>query len=390
MQEKDVFNLLTDESFCSYCLKTNAEDVEYWENWLEENPSERENIESQKNLVILLANETAAQVTQNEYQKLQRRIQLSEKNNGKIFPLIIKWAVAASLVISLSFGYYFYHKAQNNQQIAASVSTKTVPGNTKAILILANGQKIELSAAASGTIATQSNTAIRKTNDGRIIYDGDSENLLYNTTITPRGGKFDLTLADGTKVSLDAASSIKYPVSFTGKERKVEITGQVYFEVAHNAAKPFRVLTRGQTIEVLGTHFNVNAYDDEPTIKTTLLEGKVNINYLGINALLKPGEQASVKSGISDIRVKAVDTELVIAWKNGLFRFNKTDLRSVMRQISRWYDMEVIYPETLKNTDLFGGSTPRSANVQSILRKLEVTGHVQFTVNDNKIIILSK
>ncbi|GAA3984209.1 FecR family protein [Mucilaginibacter dorajii] len=390
MQEKDIFNLLTDEGFCNYCLKTNADDVEYWENWLEEHPSERENIESQKNLIILLANETAAQVTQSEYQKLQRRIQLSKKNNRKIFPLIMRWAVAASLIISLSFGYYFYHKAQNNRQIATTISNKTAPGSTKAILILANGQKIELSAAANGTIATQSNTAIRKTNDGRIIYDGDSKSLLYNTTITPRGGKFDLTLADGTKVTLDAASSIKYPVSFTGKERKVEITGQVYFEVAHNAAKPFRVLTRGQTIEVLGTHFNINAYDDEPTIKTTLLEGKVSVNYLGINALLKPGEQASVKSGVSDIRVKAVDTELVIAWKNGLFRFSKTGLRSVMRQISRWYDMEIIYPETLKNTDLFEGSTPRSANVQSILRKLEVTGHVKFKVDGNKIIILNK
>jgi transmembrane sensor len=390
MQEKDLFNLLTDESFCNYCLKTNAEDVEYWENWLKENPSERENIESQKALVILLAHETANQVTQNEYLKLQRKIRLSEKNNGKVFPLIRKWGIAASLIISFSLAYYFYHKSQRNEQIASTVSNKIAPGNTKAMLILANGQKIELNAAASGTVAKQSNTTIRKTNDGRIIYDGDSKDMLYNTAITPRGGKFDLTLADGTKVTLDAASSIKYPVSFTGNERKVEITGQVYFEVAHNAAKPFRVLTKGQTIEVLGTHFNVNAYDDEPAIKTTLLEGSVKVNYLGENVLLKPGQQASVKNGISNIHVNAIDPELVIAWKNGLFRFNKTDLLSVMRQISRWYDMEVIYPETLKNTDLFEGSTLRSTNVQRILKQFEVTGHVKFEVDGNKIIVRNK
>ncbi|MBB6126673.1 FecR family protein [Mucilaginibacter lappiensis] len=390
MQEKDIFNLLTDESFCNYCLKTNVEDVEYWENWLKENPSERENIESQKALVILLAHETATQVAQNEYRKLQQRIQLSGKNSGKLFPLIRRWGIAASLIISFSLGYYFYHKAQRNQQIASTISNKIVPGNARVMLILANGQKIELNTAASGTVARQSNTTIRKTNDGRIIYDGDSKNILYNTAITARGGKFELTLADGTKVTLDAASSIRYPVSFIGKERKVEITGQVYFEVAHNPAKPFRVLTRGQTIEVLGTHFNVNAYDDEPVIKTTLLEGSVKVNYLGENVLLKPGQQALVKNGISIIRVSAVDPELVVAWKNGLFRFNKTDLLSVMRQIARWYDMEVIYPEALKNTDLFEGSTLRSANVQSILKQLEVTGHVKFEVDGNKIIVRNK
>jgi transmembrane sensor len=391
MQERDIFKLLTDESFCNYCLKTNAEDVQYWENWLEKNPSERENIESQKTLVILLAHETATQVTQSEYQKLQRRIQLSEKDNVKLFPLMMRWAVAASLIISLSLGYYFYRKDQHAQQIAATISNNTVSGNTKAILILANGQKIELSAATAGaTVAKQNNTTIRKTNDGRIIYNGDSKTIIYNTFITPRGGKFDLTLADGTKVTLDAASSIRYPVSFTGDERKVEITGQVYFEVAHNASKPFRVVTKGQTIEVLGTHFNVNAYDDEPMIKTTLLEGSVKVNYLGENVLLKPGEQASLKNGVKGIGVKPVDPEVVVAWKNGLFRFNKTGLRSVMRQIARWYDMEVIYPEKIKNTDLFEGSTPRSADVQSILRKLEVTGNVQFKTDGNKIIILNK
>lgn len=390
MQDKDIFNLLTDESFCNYCLKTNVEDEEYWENWLKGNPSERENIALQKALVILLTHEAATQVTQNEYRKLHQRIRLSEKNNGKVFLLFRRWAIAASLILSISVGYYFYHKARVNQQISSIGSSKIAPGSTKTILILANGQKIELNAATAGTVAKQSNTTIRKINDGRIIYDGDSKNLLYNTVITPRGGKFDLILSDGSKATLDAASSIKYPVSFTGNERTVEATGQVYFEVTHNAAKPFKVLTKGQTIEVLGTHFNVNAYDDEPAIKTTLLEGSVKINYQGKNVLLKPGQQASVKNGISDIRVNVVDPELVIAWKNGLFRFNKTDLLSVMRQIARWYNMEVVYPATLKNTDLFEGSTPRSANVQRILRQLEVTGHVRFEVDGNKIIVRNK
>lgn len=143
MQDKDIFNLLTDESFCNYCLKTNVEDEEYWENWLKGNPSERENIALQKALVILLTHEAATQVTQNEYRKLHQRIRLSEKNNGKVFLLFRRWAIAASLILSISVGYYFYHKARVNQQISSIGSSKIAPGSTKTILILANGQKIE-------------------------------------------------------------------------------------------------------------------------------------------------------------------------------------------------------------------------------------------------------
>jgi transmembrane sensor len=304
-------------------------------------------------------------------------------------PLWPRIAAAASILLMLSAGGYFLlHKSPPQQQQVVVLKPGTfkndaLPGN-KAILTLGNGQQIVVSEAKNGTIAQQGATHITKTANGNIVYAaGDNDNTLaYNTYTVPRGGgKHSLVLADGTLAILDAASSIRYPTAFSGKDRKVEVTGQVYFEVVHNANKPFFVTAKGQTIEDIGTHFNVNAFDDEPGLKTTLLEGSIKVG----GNLLKPGQQAIQNGGKLNI-LDHVNTQEVVAWKNDLFMFtNNTTLPFVMKQLSRWYDLDVVYQGSGKSFH-FGGDMPRSSKLSDVLKILAYSG-VQFSVDGKKIIV---
>jgi transmembrane sensor len=309
----------------------------------------------------------------------------------KVRPMWQRIAVAASIFVCIGLGTYFLIMHGHKQPATPlAVNNKIPPGTNKAILTLANGQQITLTDASNGTIAQQSNTVIRKTASGRIEYVGSGGPAAYNTTATPRGGRFELTLADGTRVTLDASSSVKYPVAFNGKDRIVEVTGQAYFEIANNPSRPFKVVTKKGNIIVLGTHFNVNAYDDEPAIKTTLLQGKVKVVYLDQEALLAPGQQAAISKDGHAIKVTGTDTASSVAWKNGMFRFEKTDLQTVMRQISRWYNVDIVYAGKFNGDDFFEGSTPRSTDVETILKRLEITGDVRFMIEFNKIVVKNK
>ncbi|MFD2872005.1 FecR family protein [Mucilaginibacter ximonensis] len=285
----------------------------------------------------------------------------------KTRPMWYRIAAAASIVVFLSAGGYFLlRKEKAPQQVAALQKVDVLPGNQSAVLQLSNGQQIALNSAKTGAIATQGNTNIIKTADNKVMYEAGapSTELVYNTVTTKRGNFYPLTLSDGTVAILDAGSSIKYPVNFIGNERRVEITGQVYFEVKHNAKMPFRVSVKGQTIEDIGTAFNVNAYEDEPNIKTTLIEGSVKIN----QATLTPGQQAIITN--NQIKVKAVNTDQAIAWKNGLFNFEGMKLEEAMRQISRWYDVEVEYPDGTPKT-VFHGEMHRNVNASQVLEVLK-------------------
>jgi transmembrane sensor len=258
---------------------------------------------------------------------------------------------------------------------------------------LADGKRIILTGAKNGTIAKDHNAIINKTADGQLVYQSDdketasskrpAENLLQ----TPRGGEYHLILADGTNVWLNAASSIRYPTAFTGNDRRVEVTGEAYFEVAHNAAKPFRVTSKGQTVEVLGTHFNINAYDDEPGIKTTLLEGSVKVSNKDQKAILKPGQQAIVQSINNSIIIKNANTEEVVAWKNGYFLFDGEKIESIMRKVSRWYDVDVQYEQTMPDV-AFGGSISRFENVSQLLEVLQRTGSVHFKIEGRRLTVM--
>ncbi|SEO23655.1 FecR family protein [Mucilaginibacter sp. OK283] len=308
-----------------------------------------------------------------------------------------KWysiASAAAILVFVSFGaYLFIKKRQAPAQLVHRSNPKNdiLPGGNKAILTLANGKQITLTGARNGTLAVQGAVAINKTADGRIVYDSseksrsdEAELNTYNTMTTPRGGQYWVVLPDGSRVLLNAASSLTYPTTFSGTERKVELTGEAYFEVAHNAAKPFRVYSKSQIVEVLGTHFNINTYDDEPAIKTTLLEGKVKVTSTAKNQtrILQPGQQAFLNA--LAFNVSDVDVDEATAWKNGLFVFESNDIQQIMRMVSRWYDVDVAYTGNLPS-DKFSGSVSRFSNVSEVLNTLQLTRKVHFKVSGKKI-----
>jgi transmembrane sensor len=317
------------------------------------------------------------------------------------------WAAAAVLIIFATGAYFFFNKREQQPAIVKTTTPAkhdVAPGGNKAVLTLANGSAIVLDNAANGTLAQQGDVHVVKLNDGRLIYKQgedktgspltiDHSPLTYNTLSTPKGGQYQLVLPDGSKVWLNAASSITFPTVFAGNERSVKITGEAYFEVAHNPKMPFKVEKGNMVVEVLGTHFNVNAYDDEDAIKTTLLEGKVKVSPHNLPAgvesvVLKPGQQASISQKSQAIPVLTVDTDMVMAWKNGLFHFESADIKTVMRQLSRWYDVEIVYKgTTVKNDPLFV-EISRNTNLSDVLKALEVSGSARFSIEGKKIIVL--
>ena len=295
------------------------------------------------------------------------------------------WAAAAAVVLVASFFILRPNMDQPVQSSAALVDI--VPGGTKATLTLADGKIISLDAVANGDIAAEGNVQVIKM-DGKLQYNGTNENaeITYNTIQTPRGGKYQLVLSDGSVVWLNAASSLRFPVTFKGNERQVELMGEAYFEVK-KGAKPFRVsLQNGSHIEVKGTAFNVNAYNDEEMMKATLLEGKINFMMQGKSQALVPGQQIRVRYAQPEMQVVAdVDVEEEVAWKNDLFIFKAMDVKSIMREISRWYDIDVVYKGKI-NPETFSGIVSRKSNLSQVLRIME-EGGVRFAIEGRTIVV---
>lgn len=298
-------------------------------------------------------------------------------------------AAAAVLMISLSAGllYYFNYFAKPMKPELA----KIVPGGNKAFLTLSDGKRISLTDANDGNIGCNCDVDIVKTADGQLIYtmkskSGEADASSYNVIETPKGGEFAVKLPDGTLVRLNAASSLRYPLYFGGANRTVELTGEGYFEVAKNAAKPFIVKTAKQDITVLGTHFNVNAYADEEEQKTTLVEGRVIVKALNNFKILNPGEQSILKNNV--LRIDTVDTDIAVSWKNGQFMFNNESIQGIMRQISRWYDVDVVYEDKIPALKVFGGTISRFQNVSEVLDVLSLTKIVKFKIEGRRIIVM--
>lgn len=304
-------------------------------------------------------------------------------------------AAAAAILILIGAGsfFIFFNKEQN--QIA---KTNTIvpqndiaPGGNKAVLTLGDSSKIILDNAQNGTLAQQGNTNVSKMNDGQIAYNVLNEKpteVLYNTITTPRGGQYQLTLSDGSKVWLNAASSIRFPTAFIGNERKVEITGEAYFEITHDETKPFKVNVAGkEEVEVLGTHFNINSYSDEATINTTLLEGRVKISSLitHYSSLITPGQQAQLNSNGEIILKKDVNKDEIMAWKNGQFYFEDANLKTILRQITRWYDVDVIYEGSVSDEKYFG-IVSRNSLLSEVLKSLQANA-IQFRIEGKKLYI---
>jgi len=318
-------------------------------------------------------------------------------------------AVAASIVLAFGLGFYLIKKDKNDLPHEDHIASQSIaPGGNKAILILADGSKISLTDAADGKLASQAGISITKAKDGQLIYSivdqkTNTANNDFNTIETPSGGQYMINLPDGSKVWLNAESSLKFPVSFANKnERRVELNGEAYFEVAKVNLKgaknrteglpkdrmPFVVSSNGQEVHVLGTHFNINAYDNESSVKTTLLEGSVLVNRTGAKKSVKliPGQQANLTS--DNISLRNVDLEQVVAWKNGLFMFDGEPLTQVMKQVSRWYNVDIVYQDDLSGI-FIGGSVSKFSNIRDVLDILELTGKIKFKIEGKKVLVSS-
>ncbi|GAO42724.1 FecR family protein [Flavihumibacter petaseus] len=312
------------------------------------------------------------------------------------------WRVAAAAIILITIGSFWWLN-QRQQTIPAATPPITIkeaekeiqPGGDRAILTLADGSQILLDSSADGKLATQGNSEVVKLANGQLAYKGTgriSNVVLYNTMSTPRGGQYRLILPDGSKVWLNATSSIRYPTSFEGGVRKVEITGEAYFEVAKDALHPFSVAVHrnngnAQEVEVLGTHFNINAYNDESTTNTTLLEGSVKVKTTAGNALLLPDQQAQLdENGKLKIN-SSVNIAEVMAWKDGYFIFREADIKTIMRQVMRWYDVEVKYEGDIP-ARYFTADISMNKTLQGVLKILELS-NIHFRLEGRTIIVTS-
>jgi hypothetical protein len=327
----------------------------------------------------LFSDEEKQSIEKNILERIHHQIEATPKTPvvsfiQKIIPIA---SVAAIFLLIIGGALFFYSSNRHNANSAVSqkqMVNNVQPGHNGAVLHLSDGRTIVLDNANNGTLAMQGDVQVIKEN-GELKYIGKSKEVLYNDVVTNKGRQWQLVLPDGTKVWLNAASSIHYPLVFSGKERRVEITGEAYFEVVHNAAQPFIVKAGNQIIEDIGTAFNVNAYEDEPSARTTLTEGAVKVN----NTLLKPGQQYN--NGL----VHKVNTEEVMAWKNGYFEFNHSDIRTIMKQLARWYDLEIVYDDEIDGK-LYSGKIGRNLQLNDLLDGLSFSD-IHYHIEGHKMII---
>ena len=258
-------------------------------------------------------------------------------------------------------------------------------------MTLDDGSKIDLDDAKTGILASESNIDIKKTGDGQLEYTAGAQNVKtvkYNILSTPMGGEYQLVLPDGSKVWLNSGSTLRFPTAFIGSERIVELKGEAYFDIAKNPKMPFLVRTNNaMDIKVLGTQFNVMAYDDEKNINTTLVEGSVEVLKGSEKTNLKPGQEAILNRGSGNIKVAQADLEQAIAWKNGYFIFYNENIESIMRKVSRWYNVDIVYQGNLNNKD-FVGTISRNKNVSELLKMLELTGAIHFSIDGRRITVM--
>lgn len=317
-------------------------------------------------------------------------------DNDKVRPLYtyLRWAAAAVLICSLFTVFYFSRQPENRvvKNAARHPAGDFAPGGNQAVLTLANGSKVILDNKGNGDLAQEGGTVVSKKEDGLLAYQPAKNSSVtavsYNTVTTPRGGQYQIILPDGSKVWLNAASSLKFPTVFSGKDRYVELKGEAYFEVTKNKSLPFIVKSSDQLIEVLGTHFDINNYPEEPQAKTTLLEGRVKASSGKGAVYLDPGQQAVVSKADSSGNIKVlrgIDTEESIAWKNGNFQFDNAGIETVMRQMSRWYNVDIEYSGKIPG-DHFSGSFSRNMNISQAFKLLEFSG-ANFKIEGRKIII---
>ncbi|QJB32057.1 FecR domain-containing protein [Chitinophaga oryzae] len=394
-------DFLQDDSFLRYCMGISEEDTRRWEDWLRENPDRQASFEQARKIfdVIngqqgqlhaavgnfrLLLREHVANTT------AQAPAALTPPARGQQRRLYW-WSAAAAAVLLVSItGWYHNSRYRGQQQIAAAPPAHDAqPGTSKAVLTLADGTTVPLDSAGASQFEEKDGTRINKS-QGSLVYGhsgNTEEKILFNTLATPRGGEYQITLPDGSRVWLNAASSLRFPTRFAGNERTVYLNGEAYFEITPNARQPFHVqLSDNQQITVLGTSFNVMNYADENNSTTTLVTGKVMVSRPGgQQAVLAPSQQAVITRGQDRIAVSEADVDKTIAWKTGMFEFEDDDLPSIMRQLARWYDVTVVYEGAIPDQH-YSGSIRKTAALSQALRILQTAG-IQYSITNKTIII---
>ena len=328
----------------------------------------------------------SSEATKKFIDELKGKMNASSKTEKTAVIKLFNWkkiAVAASVLVAIGIGTFvaFQNKDEAPVMIVSKPKSDKAPGKTGAILTLSDGSKIVLDSLGNGLIANQNNTTVSKKNGGLVYKSGNNSELVYNTMTTPRARQFNLELSDGTKVWLNASSSLTFPTSFASNERKVILTGEAYFEVAKDKKRPFRVSVNEMQVNVLGTHFNINAYDDEAAINTTLLEGSVLLSEKSQKVLLKPGQQAQKQKKGTIVVNNKVNIDEVMGWKNGVFYFENANLQTVLREISRWYDVDVVFEKGVP-VRTFEGEIQRNLKLSQVLKILE-KNKVHFKIDGN-------
>jgi transmembrane sensor len=393
----DVTGFVMDDDFIEWVRRPDVKKNEFWNGFIANYPQQAKNIEEAKKLIFSF--DTPLEKAPEE---VKNRIWASIKKESvsgrlKVMNSRRIWLVAASilLIVFAAGSFYLANQTSEKETAKAEVGKSKVendvpPGGNKAVLTLANGATIILDSAKNGALTQLGNIKIMKLEDGQLAYQvihAEAQKAVqYNTISTPPGGQYQVMLADGSKVWLNAASSITFPTAFTGDSRKVEITGEAYCEIAHNAQMPFSIKVNNVTVQVLGTRFNVNAYDDEDRVSTTLLEGSVKVSNAMESKVISPGDQASVNNNSGSIMVKKkVDVDQVIAWKNGYFQFNDAAIQDIMRQISRWYNVKIIYKGSIPSGH-YVGKPSRNLNLSQILKVIEYSG-IKLEIKGDTVIV---
>jgi ferric-dicitrate binding protein FerR (iron transport regulator) len=320
-----------------------------------------------------------------QYHEILQRIKRNQAPVKRIntWRIIVAAAVIVGVVATGAIFYTHQPTVQKPQVAAVNKVVKDIPpGKDRAILTLENGTKVDLDSLQKSSAAMY---GFQKKNNNEIAFNASSQSITYNTLATPKGGKYKLMLPDGSMVWLNAASTLRFPTAFQGDTREVTVTGEAYFEIAPNAKQPFHVKVRDMDVQVLGTNFNVMAYDDENAINTTLLQGSVKVAQGSNSSLLKPGQFSAIdKDGA--IKIKEADVEETMAWKNDMFVFRAYDFKKVMRQLERWYNVTVVYKSKIPEGK-YSGMIGRNNNISQVLNILKASG-ISFDINDNNTIVV--
>lgn len=378
---REEYNLLYEKYLSGNCTREEQEAIENYQDsidldghlWIKDQMGDQEDVKKKIHAQLLVS--------------------ITRQKRSQILKIRTWYSAAAILLIILSVGLYFNSKIEDQvlaKNIPSRFQNDVLPGDNRAVLTLDDGFQINLDDAANGLLASENNIEIKKAGTGQIEYIGgyqSTQTVKYNTLTTPMGGQYQLILPDGSKVWLNAGSSLHFPTAFSGKERRVELKGEAYFEVAKNRAMPFKVFANDMEVKVLGTHFNVMAYDDEKSMNTTLLEGSVQVLKGSGRIYLEPGEVAVLNKTNGNMNVSTADIEQAVAWKNGYFIFSDENIESIMRKVSRWYNVDVTFKGSMNNKD-FVGTISRSKNVSELLQMLELTGAVHFSIEGRRITVM--